>query len=246
MVPVAYLDAVRGVLDHLQASQLDAVDRAAELIVAALTGGGAVFCAEIGHSNQHDFLNRAGGLAALHAFTFSLTISDEVAACRRNRPRPEPVDRELEAVRCAVRTGNLRAGDVVLVGSVSGRSARPVELALACRALGVKVIAFTSAAYTARVTSAHPSGHRLIEVADVAVDIGAPYGDAAVTVPGIEVAVLPVSGAASIVAGWMVFGRVMERMAAAGDPPSVFMSLNRPEGRAWYDASEARFQERGY
>lgn len=246
MIPIAYLDAVRGILDHLQNTQLDNIDAAADLIIQALTHGGAIFAAEIGHSNQRDFLNRAGGLAAIHEFSFNCTINDEVADCLKKRPRAEEFDRGLETIRFAVKASNLRAGDVMMVGSVSGKSIYPVQLALACHEIGVKVIGFTSLEYTARVTSLHPSGKKLVDVADVVIDNGAPYGDAAVKVPGIDVDVLPVSGVAMIVAGWCIFGRVMEKMAAAGDPPSVFMSLNRAEGPAYYDASKKRFQKRGY
>lgn len=246
MIPASYLQAVRRLLDGLEQTQLDAVDRAAGLVIHALQHGGAVFCADIGHGNQNDFINRAGGLAAVQPFQVRLEVTDPVAKCRRDRPPPRRVDRECEAIRLGVRTSRLRAGDVMLIGSVSGSNVRPVELALACRDHGVHVIALTSMQYTAKASSKHPSGKRLCDVASVVIDNGAPYGDAAVNVPGIEPAVLPVSGVAMTVCGWMIWGRVMERMAAAGDAPSVFISVNRPEGPAEYERSRARYEERGY
>lgn len=246
MIPVKYLDAVRGILNHLEETQLPAVDQAADLIIAALTHGGAIFCAEIGHSNQHDFLNRAGGMAAVQGFSFNCNINSPVADVLKDRPRPESFECDLETVRFAVKASNLRAGDVMMVGSVSGKSRYPVQLTLACHEIGVKVIGFTSLQYTAQVQSQHPTGKKLVDVADVVIDNGAPFGDAAVSVPGVDVDVLPVSGVAMIVAGWMIFGRVMEKMAAFGDPPSVFMSINREEGPAYYEQSRKRYQERGY
>lgn len=243
---IRYLDAVRGVLDHLQGTQLPAVERAAELVAQALVSRGAVFCAGIGHGNEHDFMNRAGGLAAVQPFAFQFSTNDPVPDCLRDRPRPEPVERDLESVRLAVRASNLRAGDVLLVGSVSGRNRQPIELALACREIGVKVVALTSLAYTAGVESRHPSGKKLCEVADVVIDNGAPYGDAAVDVPGFGIKLLPVSGVAMTVCGWMVWGRVMEKMAAAGTPPTVYMSVNREGGQEHYDRSRAEYQRRGY
>ena len=91
MASPKYLDAVRGILDHYEQTQLAAIDQAAELIVAAITHDGAVFCAEIGHSNQNDFLNRAGGLAAVQGFSFNFHINDPVADCLKERPQPEGV-----------------------------------------------------------------------------------------------------------------------------------------------------------
>lgn len=241
-----YLTAVRGILDHLEATQLPAVEAAADLIVEALTHNGAVFCAEIGHSNQHDFLNRAGGLAAVHGFAFSCSLDDVVAECQADRPRPEPLNAELERIRCAVRTSNLRPGDVLLIGSVSGKSTHPVEIAIACRDMGVKVIGLTSLEYTAGVESLHPSGKKLCDVSDVVIDNGAPFGDAAVDLPGYDFKLLPVSGVSSLVTGWLIFERVIEKMVEAGTPPSVFMSLNRPGGKEYYDESKAAYNRRGY
>ena len=246
MIPLEYLKAVRGILDHLERSQLPAIERAAELVVDALTQKGAVFCAELGHGNQGDFINRAGGLAAVQPFSFNFAVNAPVADCLKDRPRPEPLDEKLEVVRCATRNSNLRAGDVMLVSSVSGRNAGPIQLALACREMGVKTIGFTSMGYTSRVESLDPSGKRLFEVVDVVIDIGAPYGDAAVQIPGYEFKLLPVSGVAMIVAGWMIWGRVMEKMAAAGNPPSVFISLNREGGTEFYEKSKAEFNKRGF
>ncbi|MBM3496320.1 MAG: sugar isomerase domain-containing protein, partial [Armatimonadetes bacterium] len=153
---------------------------------------------------------------------------------------------EGEAVRAALRTGNLRAGDVVVVGSVSGRNVRPVEIALVCRDIGVRTIGLTSMAYTARVEPLHPSGKRLCDAVDVAIDIGAPYGDAAMAIPGIEVAVGPVSGVGFAVAGWLIWERVMSRMGEAGQAPTVFMSVNREGGQDYYERARRQFGERGY
>lgn len=246
MTAIKYLDAVRTILDHLEKTQLPAVNAAADLIAAALTRRGAVFCAAIGHSNEADFLNRAGGLAAVQPFAFNLTMQDSVAACLQGRPRAEAFERDLESVRLAVRASNLRAGDVMLIGSVSGKNRYPVALALACREIGVRVVGFTSLAYTATVESLHPSGKKLADLADVVIDNGAPVGDAAVAVPGYAIPLLPVSGVSMIVAGWMIWGQVMEKLAAAGTPAGVFLSANREGGPAFNEQVRAEVARRGY
>jgi uncharacterized phosphosugar-binding protein len=246
VVPLKYLDAVRGILDHLAETQLPAVEEAADLVIASITNGGALYCSEIGHGNQGDFLGRAGGLAVIQPFSFGLNVNSPIAECRKDRPRPETIDVDAETIRLALRSGNLRAGDVLLVSSVSGKSRRTVELAIACREMGVKVIGFTSMEYTSKVESQHPSGKKLSEVVDIVIDIGAPYGDAAVDVPGYDFKLLPVSGVAMICSGWMILGRVMEKMAESGDPPSVFMSINREGGPEYYQKSIAEYQRRGY
>ena len=241
-----YLKAVREILDFYERTQGEAVERASDMVADSVLNGGTVHLAAIGHSNEADFLNRAGGPAFLQTLSFSYSINDPVADCLKNRPPPAPFDREIEFVRFALRAGNLRKGDVVAVGSVSGRNVRPVEIALACRELGIKVIGFTSLAYTAKVSSAHPSGKKLADVADVVIDNGAPYGDAAVPIPGYDFPLMPLSGVSMTVGGWLIWGRAMEKMAARGKPASVFMSINRAEGQAVYDKSRDRYQKLGY
>jgi len=156
------------------------------------------------------------------------------------------VERDLESVRLAVQTSNMRAGDVLMLGSVSGKNRVPIELAIRCREIGVKVVAITSLTYTAQVESLHPSGKKLCDVADVVIDNGAPYGDAACELPGLEVRALPVSGVSAIVIGWMIWEAVIAKMAAAGTPPTVFQSFNRAGGPEFYKKMRDQYEERGY
>ena len=246
MTPKKYLQQVRIILDHLEKTQLPAVEKAADLIGQALTNKGCVFCAEIGHGTQGDFINRAGGLAAVQKFSFNLDISDKVPQCYAERPRAAAFERDLETIRFAVKASNLRAGDIILVSSVSGRNRGPIELALACRNLGVKTIGFTAMKYSDSVASLHPSGKKLYEVVDVVIDIGAPFGDAAVDIPGFDIKTMPVSGVAMDVAGWLIFGRTMEKMAEKKMPPTVYMSLNRQGGDDDYRVKSAQYEKKGF
>ena len=157
-----------------------------------------------------------------------------------------PVAFAPDCMNAGAQVGMLKPGDVLMLGSVSGRNRGPVELALAARAMGVQVVGITAMTYTANVQSLHPTGKKLCDVCDVVVDNGAPYGDAAVDVPGYDEKMMPVSGVAAIVAGWMVWGRVMEKMAEAGLPPSTFISINGAGGQAYYDRSQAEFNKRGF
>jgi len=110
----------------------------------------------------------------------------------------------------------------------------------------LKTIGFSATEYAKNVTSLHPSGKKLPEVVDVAVDIGAPYGDAAVDIPGYDHPLLPVSGVSMGVIGHMIFGRTMEKMAAAGNPATVFMSFNREGGPEAYKKALEQYEARGY
>lgn len=241
-----YLNAVHAVATHLD-THTEGIDAAANAIADALAAGGALYVAEVGHANQHDWVQRAGGLAAVRHFSFNVSLNDalpKVLQDRRRQDRDLQVD--LENVRHAVKVSRLRAGDVMLLGSVSGRNRTQVELALACREMGVTVVGFTSFDYAKQVVPIHPSGKRLLDVVDFAIDLGTPYGDAAVKLDGYERELLPVSGVSALLAGWMIFERVMETLAARGTPATVFMSYNRAGGEKALQETIDLCNTRGY
>jgi uncharacterized phosphosugar-binding protein len=142
----------------------------------------------------------------------------------------------------------LRAGDVVIVGTNAGYDAITVGVALRCRALGVRTVAITTVAYEKAITSADPSGKTLHEVADVCIDQGGVAGDALLRLDGLDVPIIPPSGVLCVAAVWMVFAAAAERMVALGKPPLVYESVQMP-GAAERNAraeEEARRTGHGY
>jgi uncharacterized phosphosugar-binding protein len=111
---------------------------------------------------------------------------------------------------------DLRAGDVGVVISNSGRNPAPVEMAVLMQGRGMRVIAVTSVAHSTSVAAREPGGARLFEVADVVLDTGVPAGDASLRLDGVE----HPAGAVSTVVGAAViqslFLAAMERLSAAG------------------------------
>lgn len=241
-----YPKTIRRLLDRLEQTQIPAINQAADLIVHSLSNRGVVFCHNIGHGIEGDWIHRAGGIAAIQKFTYTMNVQTPVPDCLKDRPRTEPFDATAEEVRYALKAGNIRSGDVMLMSSVSGRNMIPVQLAISCRELGVRTIALTAMDYTAQVTSLHPSGKRLFEAVDVALDCGAPYGDAAVALPGYEANLMPVSGIGMDVLGWMLWETVLRRMMKAGIAPAVYMSFNRKGGEEAHQNTINQFNERGY
>ena len=69
-----------------------------------------------------------------------------------------------------------------------------IDLALTLKSHDVKIIALTSMDYSSNVESAHPSGKKLYEIADLVIDNCAPLGDAMMDIEGIPVKFAPASG----------------------------------------------------
>ena len=81
------------------------------------------------------------------------------------------------------------------------------------------------------------------------IDNGAPYGDAAVDIPGFDFKLLPVSGVGALVEMDYLGARDGEDGGRPGDPPQrceYIAALDRKAGQDYYEKSRAEFNRRGY
>src|SRR5690606_33571011 len=102
---------------------------------------------------------------------------------------------------------------------------------------------FTSAEHSAGSESRHPSGRRLSDIADVVLDNGAPYGDAALPLPGGG-AVGAVSSVTVAVLAQMIVAEVAQRFVDRGERPPIYLSANMTGGDEHNQALEARYTGR--
>jgi uncharacterized phosphosugar-binding protein len=121
---------------------------------------------------------------------------------------------------------NIKKGDLLIIHSVSGRNAVPVDMAIRAREKGAYVIAITSLEYSKASISRSKSEKNLYEVADLVIDNCGETGDAVVEIDGFEQKTSPTStitGAAIINAiTAQAAGIFMEK----GITPPVFISAN--------------------
>ena len=92
----------------------------------------------------------------------------------------------------------------------------------------------------------HPSGKRLYEVADLVLDNHAPYGDAMLEVEGVDYAICPASGMGAAAIMWAIMAGLVEEMLARGLKPSVYPSVNRPDGWDLLNQIYADALQKGY
>jgi uncharacterized phosphosugar-binding protein len=231
-------DAVRRVAEE----QAAAVDAAAASIVGSLRAGGVVQAFGTGHSQAlaMEISGRAGGLVP----TNMIALRDLVLL--GGEPPEllltEHLERDPAVGRRLYDLAGVAPADVFVMASNSGGNGSVVELAHAVKEHGHPLIVITSMAHTSRVTSRHPSGMRLFELADVVLDNGAPYGDAVLDAGGISVCA--VSSITAALLAQMIVAEVVRTMLDAGESPPVYLSANVPEGDAHNTALEARYAGR--
>ncbi len=227
----------------MQATRTTQIEQAADVCAKTLMNRGVVHIHDTGHLVSAELIGRAGGLLAFSRLNLSMNI-DNPNKYRATQPNPNGP--QLGFIPFALRASNVRPGDVLIIGSVSGRTAPQVELALQARQMGVTTIALTAVAHSSQLMSEHPSGKRLFEVVDLVLDHPTEYGDAMLEVPGVEHRVIPSSGILAAVMLWTVVAGIIERMVAAGMPPTVYRSVNLPGGADSVKAVEQQYAERGY
>jgi len=233
-------DYFQQVLSRLQAvmvQQQAAIEQAAQWIADALAEDHLVWIFGASHAGilSEELVYRAGGLVPISPI-FLPGLTCDV--------RPITLTSWLERLdgyaATAVREVPIQAGDVLIVHSVSGRNAAPVEVALYGKERGARVVALTSLDYSQSVSPRSQTGKRLFEVADLVIDNGAPRGDAVVQLPDFPQPVAPVS----TVLGAAILNAVVAEACAIllerGIQPPVFMSANLEGG----DAHNARLMNR--
>jgi uncharacterized phosphosugar-binding protein len=239
-----YFEKIRERVNEI-AADTQPIQQAASLCAEALSKGGMLHVFDSGHMVSSELINRAGGLVAMSQLSFSLSVSNPVKA-RSDLPLPAESKLSFGYIEHIFETNQLRPGDVLFVGSVSGKTANVVELALQARARGLTVIALTAPAYSSKLASEHPSGKHLYEIADLVLDNHAPYGDALLEVEGLDYPICPASGIGAAVTLWAVVAGIAEEMLRRGLKPTVFPSVNRPDGKKLVSQVEDEARRKGY
>jgi uncharacterized phosphosugar-binding protein len=244
-----WIDQARRLLDHLEKTQMEALDTAARWCAATIAGGGLVHLFGSGHSRipVEEMFPRYGSFPGFHPMIeLSMTFHTEVVGTN-GQPQAMFIERVSGLAEVILSAFHFGPQDVMMVFSASGRAAVPVEIALGSQTRGLKVIAVTSVAESEASPATHRSGRRLFEIADLVIDIGTPPGDALVTLDGLSSPIGPGSTLANAAVVNEIKVRTAELLVRSGDMPPVLTSasLVGPEqSQRTFDAAYAEHARR--
>ena len=188
-----WLESARRLLDHIETTQMDAISQAAEWCAGAIGVGGLVHLFGSGHSRVpvEEMFPRYGSFPGFHPIVeLSMTFHTEVVGTNGQR-QAMFIERVEGLAETILQNYHFGGDDLMMVFSSSGRSAVPIEMASGARDRGMRVIAVTSVAESMAASSGHSSGTRLLDHADLVIDIGTPAGDALVELAGTDLPVGP-------------------------------------------------------
>lgn len=228
MLSEIYFKKMREVLNKIETSQKQAIKKGAEIIVQSITNNGMLHLLDTGHMLMYEAVGRTGGLMAVRPVRVSLQVENPTRK-RVNVNRPTVYMDEIDGLpEFIIKKSNMEPGDVIIIGSVSGKNVLPVELAIKANEMGMKTIAITAIEYSSTLKSEHPSGKRLFEVCDVVIDNCSNVGDTLVHVDEIDRDICPSSGIAASYIMWALQAEVVEMLIKQGKEPHVYISNHMP------------------
>ncbi|MCI3272280.1 SIS domain-containing protein [Streptomyces cylindrosporus] len=226
-----FFDAAIDLLERVRDEEGEAIAAAGTLLADTVADGGRLFAFGAGHSSlaAQDVVYRAGGLALMNLLAVPGAVGVDVMPATLGSAL-ERVDGLASAV---LDTSPLRAGDALVIISLSGRNALPVEMAMHARALGVKVIGVTSVAYATETRSRHSSGTYLKDHCDIVLDSKIPIGDATLTLPPIPAPFAPASTVVTSAILQSVMATAAGALSDRGIEPPLLRSGNVDGGHEW-------------
>jgi uncharacterized phosphosugar-binding protein len=244
----SWLRAAVDLLDRLE-GQAEEIEQASRLCAEAIAADGLVHLFGTGHSRipVEEMFPRYGSYPGFHPMVeLSMTYHTQVVGANGQRQamfieRVEGLADEILA------NFELRPPDVMMVFSASGLSAVPIEIARGARARGLPVVAVTSRAQSLAARPRHSSGTRLLDNADVVLDLCTPAADALITLNGVPTPVGPGSTLAAVALVNQVKVRTAELLAERAALPPVLTSaavVSAEESRRLFDAAYAEHARR--
>ena len=223
---VEYLSQAKAILERVEATQLDVIERASDLCAQTIAGNGLVHLFGTGHSRifVEEMFPRHGSFPGFHPIVeLSLTYHNLVVGSNGQRQAMflEHVEGFGQVI---LRNFVFSAPDCFLLFSNSGVNEVVVDVALEAKRLNLPVIAVVSVDHCTASPAVHSSGKKLIDIAELVIDNCTPAGDALVRVAGLQDPVGPGStiGAAAVTNALKC--RIAEKLAALGKPPIVLTS----------------------
>lgn len=221
-----FIAAAKDLVAEIERTQLPAIGASADVCADAIAAGGLVHLFGTGHSRIpiEEMFPRYGSYPGFHPIAeLSMTFHTQIAGANGQRQAMfiERVEGLAEVI-----LSNFRVlpTDAMVVFSAGGTTAVPIEMAMVARRRGLPVIAVTAVAHSMAGNSGHSSGTRLLDHADIVIDLCTPVGDAMVPVEGVDTPVGPGSTVANAVIVNELKVQTAERLAARGVLPPVLTS----------------------
>jgi uncharacterized phosphosugar-binding protein len=218
-----WMTAASALLDEVATTQAAAIETASQWSAEAIAADGLVHLFGTGHSRipVEEMFPRYGSYPGFNPIVeLSMTFHTQVVGANGQR---QAMFIERMPGLAEVILSNFWFGpkDVMMVFSAGGTTAVPVEMARGSRRRGLRVIAVTSVAQSMSAAIDPAVGSRLLDEADLVIDLCTPPADAMVQLPGLDTPVGPGSTIAAVAIVNSIKVRTAQLLTEQGVMPPV-------------------------
>ncbi len=241
MIPLSdYWSSLTETMDRIAAQETDTIGSAAQLCTEVISQGGVIHVFGTGHSSNQaaDTFYRAGGLACVNAILEPFLWVGSGALLSTE------TERQSGLAGLILDRYDLRAGEPLIVFSVSGVNNVPVEVAVESRSRGLRVIAVTSRSYCQAIAEERDLARTLLTESDLVIDNHVPIGDAVVPIPRSDFRAASVSTIAASLVYHLLLEQIVKHLTERGVRLPLFASSNLPNARAHNAELVARYRGR--
>src|SRR5580765_8476403 len=217
-----FLSAARALLDRL-AAQTEALDRASQWCAETIGSGGLVHAFGTGHSRipVEEMFPRYGSYPGFNPIVeLSMTFHTQIVGANGQR-QAMFIERTPGLAEAILSNFTFGPKDVMMVFSAGGTTAVPVEVARGSRARGLRVIAVTSVQQSMSAAIDPVVGTRLLDEADLVIDLCTPPADALIDIPGLDTPVGPGSTVTAVAIVNSIKVRTAQLLTERGAMPPV-------------------------
>ena len=237
-----WVDEAIRLLGDLAATQADAIEQASQWSAEAIASDGLVHLFGTGHSRMpvEEMFPRYGSYPGFNPIAeLSMTFHTQVVGANGQR-QAMFIERMPGLAEVILDNFAFAPTDVLIVFSAGGTTAVPVEMARGARRRGLRVIAVTSVVQSNSSDVDPVVGSRLLDEADLVIDLCTPHADALITIDGLDTPVGPGSTVTAIAIVNSIKVRTAELLTERGVMPPVITRasvVGAERSRALFDAA---------
>lgn len=223
-----YFDIIKRLINTVESKEKENMEATVKLMVDAILNKKSIFVFGASHAGiiSEELYYRAGGLVVINPIFAKALMLDTSPITLTSE-----VERLVGYGSAVMNKTPVKDGDIVIVHSVSGRNPVSIEVAMEAKKINAKVICITNLKYSKSVTSRHPSGKNLYQIADIILDNHGDIGDACVEIDGIDQKVGPTSTVIAATVMNSIVAEVAQELINKGiNKPPIFYSANLDGG----------------
>jgi uncharacterized phosphosugar-binding protein len=221
-----YYDVIKEQMERQFQEEGKQIEQAAACCADSIKKGRVIHVFGCGHSQifPMEVFYRAGGLVPVNALLIPHLALFPKAKLSTLQERVEGFADEYLALE------NTDAADTMIIVSISGRNAAVVDMALAAKKIGMKVIALVSRQFADSTSSRHSSGKNLKDAADIVIDVKCISGDASLEIEGLEPKFCGTSTVLGVAIMEAIVAQTIENCVQSGYIPPIYVSSNLDKG----------------